>query len=79
MPDFLLFHVIIDKSKPPMPYSWYLHGRRKRYGASKRPDINDPVEKWVDYLKLDKSDLAAMYALQRLLFVMQGTIPASDK
>jgi len=34
--------------------------RRRSYAASKMPDFNAPLEKWVEYLKLDKSDKQAI-------------------
>ena len=53
--------------------------RWKRYGASKFPKFNDPEEKWVENLKVNKNDPAAMMALRKWLWIQTHKVTASDK
>ena len=50
-----------------------------RYVASKFPNFNDPEEKWVASLKIDRNDPAAMMALRKWLWIQTHRRSASDK
>jgi len=53
--------------------------RRRSYVASQRPDFNESLEKWAEYLRIDKNNPLSMAALAEWLTVQRTKNAASYK